>query len=192
MHNVANFGLNAVVCLNKYTGDTDEEIDFVLSLCKEHGFVAAMADVWSEGGKGATKLAELVVEATEKPGKFKTMYELQESIEEKISAIATQVYHADGVEFSAQAKKEMKWLTKNGYAALPICIAKTQYSFSDNPSLQGAPTGFQIHICQLKISGGAGFIVAISGEILTMPGLSEAPAAFKMNLNREGQIANFY
>jgi formate--tetrahydrofolate ligase len=192
MHNVANFGLNAVVCLNKYTGDTDEEIDFVLSLCKEHGFVAAMADVWSLGGKGATTLAELVVAATEKPAKFKRMYELQDSIEEKISAIATQVYHADGVEFSAQAKKEMKWLIKNGYGALPICIAKTQYSFSDNASLQGAPAGFKIHIRQLKISGGAGFIVAISGEILTMPGLSKTPAAFKMKLNQDGQIDSFY
>jgi formate--tetrahydrofolate ligase len=192
MENVVSFGLNAVVCLNKYTGDTDEEIDFVLSLCNENGFVAAKADVWGLGGKGATMLADMVVAATEKPSKFKGMYELQDSIEGKISAVATQVYHADGVEFSAQAKKEMKWLSKNGYAGLPICIAKTQYSFSDNASLRGAPRGFKIHIRQLKISGGAGFIVAISGEILTMPGLPKVPAAFKMNLDEDGQIDSFY
>jgi formate--tetrahydrofolate ligase len=141
---------------------------------------------------GATRLAELVLEATEKPGKFKTMYKLQDSIESKITAVATQVYHADGVCFSAQAKKEMKWLGRNGYGILPVCIAKTQYSFSDNPALRGAPTGFRITIRQLKISGGAWFIVAIGGEILTMPGHSKAPAAFKMNLNEKGQIANFY
>ena len=192
LENVSKFGLTAVVCLNKYTGDTDEEIDYLLSLCRERGFPAAMADVWSKGGKGASQLAELVVEATKKQSRLKTMYKMQDSIEEKISTVATEIYRADGVELSAQAKKEMKWLTKNGYSSLPICIAKTQYSFSDNPSLLCAPSGFKVNIRQLKLSAGAGFIVAVSGEILTMPGLPKSPAAMHMQLDEDGNIARFF
>ena len=192
LENVAKFGLNFVVCLNKYKDDTKEEIDYVLSLCHARGYLAAMADVWSKGGEGASQLAELVIEATKKSSTFKTIYKIEDGIEEKMSAIATKIYRADHVEFSAQAKKEMKWLNKNGYSALPICIAKTQYSFSDDPFLLGAPSGFKINIKQLKLSAGAGFIVAISGEILTIPGLSKVPAAIHMQLDDNGRIARFF
>jgi formate--tetrahydrofolate ligase len=192
LENVAKFGLSSVVCLNKYSDDTDEEIDCILSLCRSHRLLASVADVWSKGGEGASQLGELVVEATKNQKKFKPIYAVDQTIEEKITAIATQIYRADRVEFSAQAKAEMKWLAKNGYSALPICIAKTQYSFSDNPALVGAPSGFKIKIGQLKLSAGAGFIVAISGEMLTMPGLPKSPAAIHMQLNENGQITRFF
>jgi formate--tetrahydrofolate ligase len=192
MANVAKFGLPAVVCLNQYTDDTDEEIECVLSLCRSRGFVASLANVWAKGGAGAGELAEMVVAATKQPSKFSPIYKVQDSIEDKISAIVTQVYGADGVEFSAQAEAEMRWLEKHGFATLPICIAKTQYSFSDNPSLIGAPSGFKVSIRELRLSAGAGFIVAISGQMLTMPGLSKAPAALNMRLDKNGQIESFY
>jgi formate--tetrahydrofolate ligase len=187
LENVAKFGLPSVVCLNKYTGDTDEEINHVLALCRSHGFQAAMADVWSKGGDGAGELAELALEATRRSSKLKSMYHLEHGIEQKISAVANQIYRADSVEFGAQAKKEMKWLSKNGYSSLPVCIAKTQYSFSDDPVLIGAPSGFKVRIRQLKLSAGAGFIVAISGEILTMPGLPKSPAADRMSIDRNSR-----
>jgi formate--tetrahydrofolate ligase len=192
MQNIGKYGLNAVVCLNKYKGDTDEEIAHVLSLCKARGYAACMADVWSHGGKGAKELAELVVQITEKPSKFEPMYKFAQSIEQKITAVATKIYGAVGVKFSSSARKEMRWLEKNGFAEFPICIAKTQYSFSDIPDLIGAPTGFEVTIKQLKLSAGAGFIVAISGDILTMPGLSKVPAAHRMRLDDDGSIESFY
>jgi formate--tetrahydrofolate ligase len=189
--NIEKYGLNAVICLNKYKGDTEEEIAHVLSLCKSKNYSACMADVWSLGGSGAHELADLVVEASAKPSKFEPIYQLSQSIEEKITAVATKIYGADGVNFSAQAKKEMRWLEKNGFAGSPICIAKTQYSFSDDASLIGAPTGFEVKIRQLKLSAGAGFIVAISGDILTMPGLPRIPMAQRMRLDDKGQIDSF-
>jgi len=188
MQNIKKFGLNAVVCLNKYKGDTEEEIAHVLALCQSRRYLACVADVWSHGGSGAGELADLVVQVAEQPNQFKPIYELSQSIEEKISAVATKIYGADRVSFSAQAKKELRWLERNGFASSPVCIAKTQYSFSDDASLVGAPSGFEFKIRQLKLSAGADFIVAISGDILTMPGLSKVPAAQRMRLSDTGQI----
>jgi len=190
LENVAQFGLPSVVCLNKYSADSDDEIECALSLCRARNFKASVANVWGEGAGGASELAELVVGAAQRQSKFKPAYSLGDGIEEKISAVAAQIYRADKVEFSAQAKKELKWLNNNGYASLPICIAKTQYSFSDNASLLGAPSGFKITIRQLKLSAGAGFIVAISGDILTMPGLPKLPAAARMKIDEKGQITS--
>jgi formate--tetrahydrofolate ligase len=192
MDNVSKFGLPAVVCLNQYIDDTDEEISFVLSLCRSRGFVASLANVWAKGGVGAAELADLVVAASQKLSKFSPAYKIQDNIRDKISAIVTQVYGGDCVEFSAKAESEMCWLEEYGFASLPICVAKTQYSFSDNPSLVGAPSGFKISIRELRLSAGAGFIVAISGQMLTMPGLSKSPAALNMRLNKNGQIESFY
>ena len=181
-----------MVCLNQYTDDTKEEIECVLSLCRSRGFVASLANVWAEGGAGATELADLVVAATKQPRKFNPVYRIQDSIENKISAIVKEIYGADGVDFSSQAEAEMRWLEKHGFAALPICIAKTQYSFSDDATLLGAPSGFRVSIKELRLSAGAGFIVAISGQMLTMPGLSKSPAALHMQVGKNGQIESFY
>jgi formate--tetrahydrofolate ligase len=188
MQNIGKYGLNAVVCLNKYKGDTEEEITHVLEICKSRKYQACVADVWSHGGTGASELADLVIQVSDRSNQFKPIYEISQNIEEKISAVATQIYGAVGVSFSPSAKKEMRWLEKNGFSGMPVCIAKTQYSFSDDASLVGGPTGFEIKVKQLKLSAGAGFIVAISGDILTMPGLSKTPAAQRMRLSNAGEI----
>jgi formate--tetrahydrofolate ligase len=191
LENVAKFGLQAVVCFNKYKDDSAEEMEHALALSKDRGYTAAVADVWAHGGDGARELAKLVVEATNKPSRFKPVYRLEDSIEKKLESVATEIYGAAKISLSAQANKELKWLKKNGYDKLPVCIAKTQYSFSDNPLLLGAPKNFTFNLRQLKLSGGAGFIVALAGDMLTMPGLSKAPAAVRMDLDDRGTIKNF-
>jgi formate--tetrahydrofolate ligase len=190
--NVDKFGLPSVICLNKYTGDTEEELNHVLTLCKAKGFTAAVADVWAAGGDGAADLAALVETAAAKKSNFAPLYELKAPAAEKLEIIAKKVYGAAEVEYAPQAQKDLKWLNTNGYGNLPVCVAKTQYSFSDDPKLIGAPSGFKLHIKQLRLSAGAGFIVAIAGDIMTMPGLPKRPASVGMEINDKGQVTKFY
>lgn len=190
--NVGKFGLPVVVCVNKYTGDSEEELNLILSLCKEKGIRAQTADVWAKGADGAIELAELIVSEADSAKRFAPLYKLEDSLSAKLNTVATQVYGADSVEFSNEALKEMKWLEKNGFGILPVCVAKTQYSFSDDPTLLSAPSGFKLHIRQLRLSAGAGFVVAITGEIMTMPGLPKTPASVVMQLSDDGKIARFY
>jgi formate--tetrahydrofolate ligase len=190
--NVGKFGLPAVICLNKYASDTQEELNYVLTLCKEQGFTATIADVWAAGGDGATELAALVEIAVAQKSKFAPLYKLDAPITEKLEIIATQIYGAASVNYAQRAQKDLKWLNTNGYGNLPVCVAKTQYSFSDNPKLIGAPVDFELRIQQLRLSAGAGFVVAIAGDIMTMPGLPKRPASIGMDTDNEGRITHFY
>jgi formate--tetrahydrofolate ligase len=190
--NVGKFGLPVVVCVNKFTGDSESEIALILSLCQEKGIRAQTADVWAHGGDGALELARLIVSEADSAKKFAPLYKLEDSLMDKLHTVASQVYGADAVEYSNEALKEMKWLDKNGFGNLPVCVAKTQYSFSDDPALLAAPSGFKLHIRQLRLSAGAGFVVAITGEIMTMPGLPKKPASVVMELRDDGKIARFY
>lgn len=190
--NVQKYGVPAIVCINKFAGDSDEELSHLISLCKTKGIDAITADVWAKGGDGALELADLVVAQTAKPSKFAPLYKLDAPIKEKLATVASAIYGAASVEYSNEALKELKWLDKNGYGNLPVCVAKTQYSFSDDPTLLGAPSGFKLNIRQLRLSAGAGFVVAITGEIMTMPGLPKKPASVVMELRDDGKIARFY
>lgn len=190
--NVRKFGLPCLVALNKFSGDSAEEIDMVLSLCRTKGIEAMPADVWARGADGALELAEAAVRLTEQKSEFRPVYPSHLPIAEKLSAVAKTIYGAERVEFSAEANKELKWLEKNGFGELPVCVAKTQYSFSDDPSLLGAPDGFKLHIRQLRLSAGAGFVVAITGDIMTMPGLPKRPASVVMDIDSSGRITRFY
>ena len=152
----------------------------------------ALSEVWAKGGEGGVALAEEVVRLCEEPNDFSFSYDVNDSIEEKLNDIAKKIYHAEGVDFTPGAKKQMKELTELGFGATPICVAKTQYSFSDNPKLLGAPSGFRITIRNLKISAGAGFIVALTGDIMTMPGLPKVPAAEKIDVDSTGRISGLF
>jgi formate--tetrahydrofolate ligase len=186
------YKLPAVVAINAFPTDTAAELQLVEDECKKLGVNAVLAEHWAKGGEGATKLAEEVVRVTDEPNNFTYSYELTDSIEEKINAIATKIYHADGVDFTPQAKAQLQTLTDLGFDNVPICMAKTQYSFSDNMALIGAPKGFRINVRNLKISAGAGFIVALTGEIMTMPGLPPVPAAENIDVDSNGLIQGLF
>ena len=160
--------------------------------CKELGVNVALSEVWAKGGEGGKALAEEVVRLCEQPNHFSFVYDEQDSIENKLNAIATKVYHADGVVLDANAKKQLKQITELGFDKLPICMAKTQYSFSDNAALLGAPKGFEITVRNLKVCAGAGFIVALTGDIMTMPGLPKVPAAEKIDVDENGVISGLF
>ena len=160
--------------------------------CKELGVNVALSEVWAKGGDGGIELAEEVIRLCEKDNDFTFSYETEMSIEEKINAIAKKIYRADGVIFTPAAKKEIAQLEKLGFGNLPICVAKTQYSFSDNPDLKGAPKGFEITVKKVKVSAGAGFIVALTGDIMTMPGLPKVPAAEKIDVDSTGKISGLF
>lgn len=182
------FNKPAVVAINRFVADTDAEIDLVRKACAEYGVEVALSDGWAKGGKGTTDLAELVVEAAEKESELHFVYDLETSIEEKLDAIVQKVYGGDKAKLTLNARRQARKLTELGYDKLPICMAKTQYSFSDNPKLLGAPTDFDITIRNLKVSAGAGFIVALTGAIMTMPGLPKVPAANNMDIKEDGEI----
>ncbi len=192
IENVGKFGVPPVVCINKFTGDSASELAHVLALCQAKGIKAITADVWAQGGDGALDLAKLVVAQADGKSNFSPIYKLDAPIVDKLNAVASKIYGAASVEFSSEALKELKWLDKNGYGNLPVCVAKTQYSFSDDPTLLGAPSGFKLNIRQLRLSAGAGFVVAITGEIMTMPGLPKKPASVVMDLDASGKIVRFY
>ncbi len=186
------YGLPVVVAINAFPTDTKAELDLVEAKCNELGVNVALSEVWAKGGEGGVALAEEVVRLCDEPSDFHFSYELDGSIEEKVEAIATRIYHADGVDFTPAARKQLKKLTDLGYDKLPICVAKTQYSFTDDPKKLGAPKGFRITVRNLRVSAGAGFIVALTGDIMTMPGLPKVPAAEKIDVTEDGRIVGLF
>ncbi|MFK0005411.1 formate--tetrahydrofolate ligase [Paenarthrobacter sp. NPDC090520] len=186
--NVAKFGISPVVAINKFSTDTPEEIDWLLAWCAAEGVQAAVADVWGRGGggDGGDELAAKVAAALESPSNFHHLYPLEMSVEDKIRTIVQEIYGADGVEFSVPALKRLSDIEKNGWSGLPVCMAKTQYSFTDDASQLGAPKGFRVHVRELIPKTGAGFIVALTGAVMTMPGLPKEPAAMRMDVGPDG------
>ena len=186
------YGLPAVVAINRFPTDTEAELALVENKCKELGVNVALSEVWGKGGEGGVALAEEVVRLCEEPNSFTLAYGLDLSIEEKIRAIATKIYRADDVAILPAARKQLAQLEKLGFGDLPICVAKTQYSFSDDQTLLGAPRGFTLTVRNLKVSAGAGFIVALTGDIMTMPGLPKVPAAEKIDVDKTGKITGLF
>lgn len=192
IENVHKFGLPAVVAINAFPTDTKEELDFVEEKCNALGASVALSEVWAKGGEGGVELAEKVLEAMKQPADFHYMYEVEQSIPEKIEAIAKAIYGAAGVDFTAPAKKQLAEIEALGLDKMPICMAKTQYSLSDDATKLGRPEGFRITVKELRISAGAGFIVALTGNILTMPGLPKKPAAENMDIDVNGKITGLF
>ena len=186
------FGLPCVVAVNAFPTDTAAELALVEEKCRELGVSVALSEVWAKGGEGGLSLAEEVVRLCESPNEFRFAYDAEAPIEEKLNDIAKKIYHADGAELTAAARKQMKGLEELGFGRLPICMAKTQYSFSDDASKLGAPSGFTVTVRNLKVSAGAGFLVALTGDIMTMPGLPKAPAAEKIDVDENGRITGLF
>jgi formate--tetrahydrofolate ligase len=188
VRNVEKFGVTPVVAINQFSSDSPEELDWLLAWCAAEGVRAAVADVWGRGGggDGGDELAALVAQALETPSSFHHLYPLELPVEDKIRTIAQEIYGADGVDFSVPALKRLADIERNGWGSLPVCMAKTQYSFTDDASRLGAPKGFTIHVRDLLPKTGAGFIVALTGAVMTMPGLPALPAALRMDVDAEG------
>ena len=186
------YKLPCVVAINRFPTDTEAELKLIETKCKELGVNVALSEVWGKGGEGGVELAKEVIRLCEQPNDFTFSYELNCSIKEKIEAIAKKIYHADGVNFTANAEKQIKTLTELGYDHMPICMAKTQYSFSDDQTKLGAPRGFTITVRNVKVSAGAGFLVALTGEIMTMPGLPKVPAAERIDVDETGKISGLF
>ena len=186
------FGLPCVVAINAFPTDTKAELDLVEAKCRELGVNVALSEVWAKGGEGGIALAEEVVRLCEEPNDFRQSYELDMPILDKLNAICTKIYHADGVHLVGNAVKQIRQLEELGFGGMPICMAKTQYSFSDDASLLGAPKGFTVTVRNLKVSAGAGFIVALTGDIMTMPGLPKRPAAEKIDVDENGVISGLF
>ena len=191
--NITNvYKLPCVVAINAFPTDTAAELKLVEDKCRELGVNVALSEVWAKGGEGGKALAEEVLRLCEQPNDFTFAYDVNDSIEKKLNDIAKNVYHADGVALTANARKQMAELEALGFDKLPICMAKTQYSFSDDPSLLGAPSGFTVTVRNLKVSAGAGFLVALTGDIMTMPGLPKVPAAEKIDVDETGKITGLF
>ena len=193
IENVQKFGVPVVVTLNSFVTDTEAEYEYIKSFCEERGCEFALSEVWAKGGEGGVALAEKVLHTLEtKESHFKPLYEDELSLKEKIETIAKEIYGADGVEFAPAAEKQLAKITDMGYGDLPICMAKNQYSLSDDASLLGRPTNFKIHIREVYINAGAGFVVALTGAIMTMPGLPKVPAANGIDVNEDGVITGLF
>lgn len=193
IQNLHKFKIPLVVALNRFETDTQAEMDFVRNRCEALGADFALSDVWARGGEGGTELAQKVLDVLEKkPSDFQFLYDVDRPIEEKIDIIVKEIYGAGSVVFSPNAKEQMKKIEDMGYAHLPICMAKTQYSFSDNPKLLGCPSGFEMNIRSLKLSAGAGFIVAYAGDIMTMPGLPTEPAAHQIDIDENNKVTGIF
>lgn len=192
--NIKNvYKLPCVVAVNRFPTDTDAEIEEVIRECRALGVNTVLSTVWADGGKGGEALAREVIRLCEEDkGDFTFSYELDIPIEKKIEAVVKKIYGGDGVEFSSAAKKQLKRLEQLGFGNLPVCIAKTQYSFSDDPTLLGAPTGFTVTVKNVKVSAGAGFIVVLTGDIMTMPGLPKSPAAERIDVDENGRITGLF
>lgn len=186
------FGLAAVVAINRFPTDTQAELDLIEQRCKQLNVHVALSEVWAKGGAGGFALAQEVIKLCETQNQFRYSYDTQLGIKEKLRTIVQKIYHGQDVELTTAAKKQAAQLESLGFGHLPICIAKTQYSFSDNPSLLGAPQGFKITVRNLKVSAGAGFIVALTGDIMTMPGLPKIPSAEKVDMDAQGKIYNLF
>ena len=194
VNNIKNvYQLPCVVAINRFPTDTDAEIDFIIRKCRELGVNTVLSTVWAEGGKGGEALAREVVRlCEEEQGNFTFSYELDASIEEKLEAVTKKIYGGAGVVLTPAAKKQAERLTALGFDKVPVCVAKTQYSFSDDPTLLGAPEGFVVTVRNLKVSAGAGFLVALTGEIMTMPGLPKSPAAERIDVDDNGKISGLF
>ena len=193
LDNVKNvYGLPAVVAVNRFPTDTDAEIDLVIEKCRALGVNVVLSTVWAEGGKGGMALAEEVVRLCEQEKDFRFAYELDGSIEEKVAAVVQRVYRGKDVTFTPQAKKQLATLVAHGFDKLPVCMAKTQYSFSDDATKIGAPEDFTVTVRGVKVSAGAGFVVVLTGDIMTMPGLPKAPAALKIDVDENGKITGLF
>ena len=189
LDNVAKYGVPAVVAINRFPTDTEAELELLRDLCKEKGIDVVLSEVFAKGGEGGMELAKEVINICEnQKSDFHTLYDVNDSIEDKMNTIATEIYGADGVDFTADALKQVRELEKLGLDRLPICVAKTQYSFTDDPKKLGAPKNFRITVREVKVSAGAGFIVALTGSIMTMPGLPKVPAANGMDILSDGTI----
>ncbi|MBS6007905.1 MAG: formate--tetrahydrofolate ligase [Clostridium baratii] len=191
--NISKYGVPVVIAINKFTSDSEEEVQFIKEFCKNKGVRVALSDVWAKGGEGGIELAQEVLDVLEnEKSDFKVLYDINEEIEEKILKIAKEIYGADGVNYSVQAKKQIAELKKFSLDKLPICMAKTQYSLSDDASLLGKPEGFNITVKEVRVSNGAGFIVALTGDVMTMPGLPKVPAANRMDILENGEIIGLF
>ncbi|WP_295856554.1 formate--tetrahydrofolate ligase [uncultured Oscillibacter sp.] len=191
--NIKNvFGLPCVVAVNAFPTDTAAELKLVEDKCRELGVNAALSEVWAKGGAGGEALAQEVVRLCGEPAHFQFAYDAEDTIENKLDAIARKIYRADGVDLTPAARKQLRQLTELGFDKLPVCMAKTQFSFSDDPALLGAPTGFRITVRELKVSAGAGFLVAKTGDIMTMPGLPKVPAAERIDVDENGRISGLF
>ena len=193
IENVQKFGVPVVVTLNAFVTDTEEEVAFVKHFCEERGCAFALCEVWAKGGEGGIALAEKVLETLEnKESHFKPLYGDEESLQDKITTVAREIYGAEGVTFSPAASKQLDTLEKLGFGNLPVCMAKTQYSLSDNPELLGRPKSFEINVREVYVSAGAGFVVVLTGSVMTMPGLPKTPAAFNIDINEAGKIIGLF
>ncbi|WP_425448789.1 formate--tetrahydrofolate ligase [Dethiothermospora halolimnae] len=193
IENVNKFGVPAVVAINKFPTDTEAELKLLDEKCKEAGADVVLSEVWANGGEGGVELAKKVVEVVEsKPSEFKPLYDVEGTIEEKIEKITKEVYGADGVDFTKKCKKQIKKYAELGLDKMPVCMAKTQYSFSDDPSLLGRPEGFRVTVREIRVSAGAGFLVALTGNVMTMPGLPKVPAANRMDISEKGEITGLF
>ena len=186
------WGLPVVVAINAFPTDTPAELALVEQRCNELGVNVALSEVWAKGGEGGCALAEEVLRLCDEPSDFRFAYELDEPLAKKVEDIATRVYHADGVDFAPKAARMLRQLEEQGFGGLPVCMAKTQYSFSDDPKRLGAPEGFRITVRDLRVSAGAGFVVALTGDIMTMPGLPRVPAAEKIDVTPDGRITGLF
>ena len=193
IENMQSFGTPVVVAINRFMTDTDKELEIVKEKCREYGVNCALCEVFAKGGEGGTELAKYVIDAIEKnPASYNPVYDVEDTIENKINAIVTKIYGGNGVTFSAKAKKSIKMLSDLGLDKKPVCIAKTQYSLSDNPKLLGRPSDFTVEIKTIRISNGAGFIVAEAGDIMTMPGLPKVPAAENIDIDENSIISGLF
>lgn len=193
IENVQKFGVPVVVTLNSFISDTEAEYEFIKNFCEERGCEFALSEVWAKGGEGGVALAEKVLHTLEtKESKFHTLYEDNLSLKEKIETIAKEIYGADGVEYAPAAEKQLAKITEMGYGNLPICMAKNQYSLSDDATLLGRPSDFKVHIREVYVNAGAGFVVALTGAIMTMPGLPKVPAANGIDVNEDGVITGLF
>ena len=194
IENMQKYGLPVIVAINRFMTDTDEELKIIEQYCCDMGVDFSMCEVFAKGGDGGVELAEKVVEASERGGEmnFAPIYDEKASIDEKINTIAKEIYGADGVVYTPKAKKAIARLERQGFDKLPICMAKTQYSLSDDPSLLGRPSGFEITVREVMVSAGAGFVVALTGDVMTMPGLPKVPAANNMDIDKDGKIVGLF
>jgi formate--tetrahydrofolate ligase len=191
--NIMKFGVPPVVALNRFTSDTQEEIDTVLQACASWGAAAALSEVWAKGGEGGEAVAREVLALLDKgQAKFKPIYDAALPIKQKIEIIAKEIYGADGVDFTPTASKNIEQIEAIGYGKTPVCMAKTQYSFSDDPTKLGRPSGFRITVRDAYVSAGAGFVVALAGDIMTMPGLSKTPSAEAIRVLPDGTIEGLF
>ncbi|MDD2372492.1 MAG: formate--tetrahydrofolate ligase [Syntrophomonadaceae bacterium] len=192
LENIQKFGVPVVVALNEFPTDTSEEVDFVIDKCSAMGADVALSQVWAQGGAGGEELAQKIIAATEKPSEFKFLYDLDKPLKNKIETVCKEIYGADGVTYTPEASRLLQKFEDLGYGNLPVCMAKTQYSLSDDPDKKGRPRSFTVNIREVRLSAGAGFVVALTGTIMTMPGLGKTPAAEKIDIKPNGEIVGLF